>query len=98
MDKDLEYLIKTDETISTGVYPSWHPSGKYIAFSINKIEQYFHANLKKTIEVLDRNSDLIIYDTKNQTVSQVPELVINKIKVNPRRWINIAIRPAKKLN
>lgn len=64
--------IKTDETISTGVYPSWHPSGKYIAFSTNKIEQYFHAKLEKTIEVLDRESDLIIYNTENHTVSHVP--------------------------
>ncbi|MCK4700824.1 MAG: PD40 domain-containing protein [Bacteroidales bacterium] len=64
--------IKTDETISAGVYPSWHPSGKYIAFSTNKIEQYFHTKLEKTIEVLDRESDLIIYNTENHTVSHVP--------------------------
>ena len=64
--------IKTDEAISAGVYPSWHPSGKYIAFSTNKIEQYFHAKLEKTIEVLDRESDLIIYNTENNAVSHVP--------------------------
>ncbi|NQU81847.1 MAG: PD40 domain-containing protein [Bacteroidetes bacterium] len=64
--------IKTDEVISAGVYPSWHPSGKYIAFSTNRIEQYFHAKLEKTIEVLDRESDLIIYNTENHTVSHVP--------------------------
>jgi len=64
--------IKTDGTISAGVYPSWHPSGKYIAFSTNKIEQYFHAKPEKIIEVLDRKSDLIIYNTENYTVSHVP--------------------------
>lgn len=64
--------LKTDESISAGVYPSWHPSGKYIAFSTNNIEQYFHAKLEKTIEVLDRKSDLIIYNTENHTVSHVP--------------------------
>lgn len=64
--------LKTDEIISAGVYPSWHPSGKHIAFSTNKIEQYFHAKPEKIIEVLDRESDLIIYNTENHTVSHVP--------------------------
>lgn len=63
--------LKTNETISAGVYPSWHPSGKYIAFSTNEVTQYFHANPEKTIEVLDKNSDLIIYSTRNHTVSHV---------------------------
>jgi len=64
--------INTETTISAGVYPHWHPSGKYIAFSTNEIEQYFHADPKKTVEVLDRKSDLIIYNVENKTVSHVP--------------------------
>src|SRR5450759_4167152 len=28
---------KTDHTISPGVYPAWHPGGRYIAFSVNHI-------------------------------------------------------------
>jgi Tol biopolymer transport system component len=64
--------LKTEETISAGVYPSWHPSGDYIAFSTNKIEQYFHAHPDKTIEVLDRHSDLILYNTIQKTISHVP--------------------------
>ena len=34
---------KTDQTISPGVYPSWHPNGRDIAFSVNHIAQTFHA-------------------------------------------------------
>ena len=33
---------KTDRTISALVYPSWHPSGKFVAFSINNTTQDTH--------------------------------------------------------
>lgn len=64
--------LSREETLSAGVYPSWHPSGDYIAYSTNKIEQYFHAHPDKTIEVLDRQSDLIIYNTSSGEVTHVP--------------------------
>lgn len=64
--------LKRDETLSAGVYPAWHPSGSYIAFSTNRIEQYFHARPEQTIEVLDRQSDLILYHTESQELVHVP--------------------------
>jgi hypothetical protein len=64
--------LKRDETLSAGVYPSWHPSGDYIAFSTNRIEQYFHADPRRSIEVLDRQSDLILYQTESGIVTEVP--------------------------
>ena len=64
--------LKRDETLSAGVYPGWHPSGEYIAFSTNKIEQYFHASPEQSIEVLDRRSDLILYHIESQQVHHVP--------------------------
>lgn len=61
---------KTDSTISNCTYPYWHPSGKYIAFSVNNISQVFHASNEKRIEVVDSKSDVVVYDiTKNQIVS-----------------------------
>jgi Tol biopolymer transport system component len=63
--------LKRKETLSAGVYPSWHPSGNYIAFSTNRIEQYFHAQPEKAIEVLDRQSDLILYNTNSKQVTHV---------------------------
>jgi hypothetical protein len=53
---------KTKETISNCVYPYWHPSGKYIAFSVNLISQVFHSVKDKRIEVMDSKSDLVVYD------------------------------------
>lgn len=64
--------LRNEETLSAGVYPSWHPSGRYIAFSTNRIEQYFHAQLDQSIEVLDRQSDLILYHTVSGKITHVP--------------------------
>lgn len=64
----------TDSTISAGVYPAWHPGGEKVAFSVNNIRQVFHAIPDKKIEVVDESSDLIIYDTATNTVSQCAEI------------------------
>lgn len=45
-------------------YSSWHPSGKFIAFSTNEIKQMFHSSGKKLIEVSDFGSDLMIYQVE----------------------------------
>ena len=59
---------RTDQTISAGVYPSWHPDGRLVAFSVNKIMQSFHAISDRKIEVQDTLSDLIIYDSETDIV------------------------------
>lgn len=46
-------------------YPNWHPSGQYIAFSHNDVNQYFHAHGDKPVEVADAASDILIYDVTN---------------------------------
>lgn len=45
-------------------YSSWHPSGKFLAFSTNEIKQMFHSSGKKLIEVSDFGSDLMIYQVE----------------------------------
>jgi hypothetical protein len=56
--------------MSGGVYPAWHPNGKIVAFSVNKISQMFHAVKEKNIIVMDTLSDLIIYNIeKNKTLT-----------------------------
>ena len=63
--------LKRDYTISAGVYPSWHPTAKLIAFSTNQTHQSFHtANPNKT-EVYDLESDLILYDVTTDSVSVI---------------------------
>lgn len=51
------------------VYPYWHPSGRYCAYSTNKTSQMFHlANAKKRIEVYDSSSDVFVYDVLHRRV------------------------------
>ncbi len=53
-----------------GTYASWHPNGRYIAYSVNEIQQFFHSTGKKPIEVSDLESDLIIWDCEtNRLIS-----------------------------
>lgn len=56
---------KTPQTISPLVYPSWHPSGKYVAFSVNGTELTFYANNPNKMEVYDTKSDVVVYDVEN---------------------------------
>lgn len=72
--------MKTDSTISAGVYPSWHPTLPIIAYSTNKTGQSFHTRDIAKIEVQDTQSDVIIYDVdKNEirTVSSIPNEMEN---------------------
>ncbi len=63
--------LKRDYTISAGVYPSWHPTAKLVAFSTNTTRQAFHTLNHNKIEVYDEASDLILYDIATDSVSIV---------------------------
>ncbi len=65
--------LKRDYTISSGVYPSWHPKAKLIAFSTNLTRQIFHTLNHDKIEVFDLASDLILYDIDKDSVIVVSE-------------------------
>ena len=63
---------KTDSTISALVYPYWHPSGDYIAFSVNKTLQAFYNHDPNRIEVYDEASDVVVYDTRTHEIAWSP--------------------------
>ncbi len=76
-DGELEKLnTKTDKTISALVYPYWHPSGKYIAFSVNDTKQAFHTTDTNRVEVFDFKSDVVVYDVDNHKVLISPTLTL----------------------
>ena len=50
------------------VYPYWHPSGRYCAFSTNQTRQGFHIAGPKRLEVFDLSSDVIVYDTEKNKI------------------------------
>lgn len=74
------FNTKTDKTIGSCVYPYWHPSGKYIAYSSNDTHQGFHVCPDKLIEVFDCDSDVQIYDL------DTGELTIPSACAQKGRW------------
>lgn len=50
------------------VYPYWHPSGRYCAFSTNQTRQGFHISGEKRLEVFDLSSDVLVYDTEKNEI------------------------------
>ena len=76
---------KTDYTMSAGVYPSWHPNGNIVAFSVNLINQKFHTAGNEQINVYDRASDIITYNIDKNEVSTSP-LLSTKSLENLPNW------------
>lgn len=60
------------ETISPLVYPYWHLSGDFVAFSTNKTSQGFHPTQR--VEVYDLASDVVVYQIKERTIISSPRL------------------------
>ena len=63
--------LKTDSTISAGVYPTWHPSKPWIVYSTNSTGQSFHTRDVQKIEVQDTKSNLIFYNLETNEVMPI---------------------------
>ena len=70
-DKATKVNLKTDSTLSAGVYPAWHPTLNLIAYSVNETGQVFHTLDPQKVEVIDYASDLILYDIDANTVQSI---------------------------
>lgn len=70
-DESRKVNLKTEFTMSAGVYPAWHPTERIIAYSVNKTRQFFHEKNIHKLEVQDPASDLILYDIDNNTVKLI---------------------------
>ena len=57
----------------TPVYPAWHPSLKLIAYSTNKTLQTFHTADLNKIEVIDAESDLLLYDIDKHQMTVIEQ-------------------------
>jgi hypothetical protein len=68
-DKLTKINTKTAKTISSGTYAAWHPSGNYIAFSVNNIVQSYHAIPGRAVEVYDTLSNIVLYDVNKNIIT-----------------------------
>ena len=74
--------MRHDSLLSAGVYPAWHPTEKLIAYSTNMTMQAFHTAAPEKIEVLDSESDLILYDVDKHEVTTI-EQAPNELEIFP---------------
>lgn len=73
-DKIEKLNTKTEQTLSNLVYPSWHPGGRFVAFSVNTTKQAFHMHDRNRVEVFDEASDVVVYDTHTHEIVTTPPL------------------------
>ena len=55
-------------------YTSWHPSGRLVAYSLNKVRQFFHSARNEIRDAVDLDSLLAYYLVDSKTVKVPPEL------------------------
>jgi Tol biopolymer transport system component len=55
------------------IYLAWHPDGQVLAFSSNKIIQFFHC-VGENRDVFDYHSDLALYRVSDDTVTTSPRI------------------------
>lgn len=94
---------KSMEPFKGAVYPAWHPEGRYIAFSSNMTQQSFFGQGRQPLEVYDKGSDLLIYDTeKNSMVTDERFLGEDAMETFPAwspdgKWLYFCSSSAKKM-
>ena len=69
---------KTDETMSAGISPAWHPDGIHISFSSGKISPHLTTRNNKPVDVADKASGLFVYNTEKNTIITSPEISTNR--------------------
>lgn len=75
---------KIESMPGSATYPSWHPGGRYIAYSSNQVRQSFYAEASKSIEVFDLAGSMVLYDTKdNEIISITEEDTANYLRTFP---------------
>ena len=62
---------KAGDMYAGTVYPAWHPSLPFIAFSSNVIKQQFMSYDPQKIEQFDLYSDLVLYDIKKNEITAI---------------------------
>lgn len=70
-------LVRSNTVVNvakTAGYLSWHPSGRLLAFSANKLSLFFHTKGEETRDVFDAESDLGLYRVDSNTVVMPPPI------------------------
>lgn len=84
---DKVYKIDTRTAFNKApvAYPAWHPSGNLAAFSLNRLLLFFHG-IGEPRDVLDRASDLVIYDISTNTLTTTTQIASPERMENWPAW------------
>ncbi len=74
---------KTPETVGNCTYGYWHPDGRYIAYSLNRIFQNFYLDKDHLIEPWDAVGDIVVLDTRDNTLLTTPLLLTDAQETTP---------------
>lgn len=82
--ENLTYLnTKAPETPGNATYGYWHPGGRYVAYSVNKIVQNFYLDKEHNIEPWDVFSDLVVLDTETNQLITSPLVATPRCETTP---------------
>jgi len=73
-DKVEKLNTKAGKMFGNAAFPFWHPSKRYIAFSVNKVNQVFHATGPARASAIDMKSDIFVYDIEKNEMLTSPLL------------------------
>jgi hypothetical protein len=73
-DKVEKLNTKAGRMFGNAAFPYWHPSKRYIVFSVNKVNQVFHAIGPARASAIDMKSDIFVYDIENNEMLTSPLL------------------------
>jgi hypothetical protein len=75
----IEKLNTRTKQTSAFTYMAWHPSGKYVAVSLNDPKQIFHTTNPNRIEGYDLVADIVVYDLSRHEIFTTPPLFSDSI-------------------
>jgi hypothetical protein len=63
-----------EKIATTFGYTAWHPSGRLVAYSFNKVRQFFHTSGMEIRDVVDLDSTIAYYNPDTRTVKTAANL------------------------
>jgi len=77
---------RTPQSLGPAGFTTWHPSGRLMVFSMNRVTQFFHGATTEVREVVDLDSDLAAYYPDLQTVASVAAIAQPNVLESWPEW------------
>jgi len=85
-DRVLKIDTRTARSLSYAAFTSWHPSGRAVAYSMNRVTQFFSGSAAEVREVCDLDSDLAVYRFDTRQVVAPPAIADPSVAESWPEW------------